>query len=348
MEILKVNETPVRTSRNFKINNIKLEDVVLPENVMEFKGLQVLGASKIETEVEVGKVTYGLGDVMQENVREMANSKIRITASQNNEDVKLFYTLDDENTALIHYVEIVAEKDLNVTIKYSSSTNYSCFVNGIIKIIASGNAKVNVVAVNLLNETSHYFVSMENVLQESSEVQYTVIDLGAKNSVQNYYSNIAGEGANNELKAIYLGRENQVKDMNYIAELYGEKTNVTIDVQGALKDSAKKNFKGTIDFKKGCKKARGDENEYCMLLSDKAKSIALPMLLCTEDDVEGNHATASGKLDDKEIFYIMSRGIEKKDATKLIVKARFNKILERIADEEIRNEIVQEIDRRLD
>lgn len=75
-----------------------------------------------------------------------------------------------------------------------------------------------------------------------------------------------------------------MKDLNYIVHLRGEKTNVDIDVQGALKDSSKKNFKGTIDFKKGCKKAKGNENEYCMLLSDKAKSIALPMLLCTEAD----------------------------------------------------------------
>ena len=54
--------------------------------------------------------------------------------------------------------------------------------------------------------------------------------------------------------------------MNYIAELYGEKSNIDIEVQGALKDNAKKNFKGTIDFKKGCKKATGNENENCMLL----------------------------------------------------------------------------------
>ena len=133
-----------------------------------------------------------------------------------------------------------------------------------------------------------------------------------------------------------------------IAELRGTKTNIDIDVQGALKDEAKKNFKGTIDFKKGSKKAKGNENEYCMLLSDKAKSIALPMLLCTEEDVEGNHSTASGKVDEKQLFYIMTRGISYKKAVKLIVKSKFNKIIERITDEELKNEILSEIDKRLD
>ena len=150
------------------------------------------------------------------------------------------------------------------------------------------------------------------------------------------------------MKSIYLGIGEQRKDINYIAELRGPKTNIDIDVQGALKDSAKKNFKGTIDFKKGSKKAKGNENEYCMLLSDKAKSIALPMLLCTEEDVEGNHSTASGKVDEKQLFYIMTRGISYKEAVKLIVKSKFNKIIERITDEKLKNEILSEIDKRLD
>ena len=100
--------------------------------------------------------------------------------------------------------------------------------------------------------------------------------------------------------------------------------------------------------KKVLKKAKGNENEYCMLLSDKAKSIALPMLLCTEEDVEGNHSTASGKVDEKQLFYIMTRGISYKEAVKLIVKSKFNKIIERILDEELKNEILSEIDKRLD
>ena len=185
-------------------------------------------------------------------------------------------------------------------------------------------------------------------LEKNSKVNYTIIDIGGKTSISNYYSNIIGENADNDLKSIYLGIGEQRKDINYIAELRGTKTNIDIDVQGVLKDSAKKNFKGTIDFKKGSKKAKGNENEYCMLLSDKAKSIALPMLLCTEEDVEGNHSTASGKVDEKQLFYIMTRGISYKEAVKLIVKSKFNKIIERILDEELKNEILSEIDKRLD
>lgn len=156
------------------------------------------------------------------------------------------------------------------------------------------------------------------------------------------------KNSDNEINTIYLGRDEQILDINYIGELRGKKSNIDIEVQGALKDNAKKHFKGTIDFKKGCKKATGDENEFCTLLSDKAKSIALPMLLCSEDDVEGNHSTASGKIGEKELFYIMSRGFDKKSAMKLIVRAKFNKIIEKIDDENIKNEIIDEMNKRLD
>lgn len=186
------------------------------------------------------------------------------------------------------------------------------------------------------------------MLEENANLDYTIIDFGGKNNITNLYSNLIGSQCNQNINTIYLGREEQIIDLNYIGELRGEKSNINIEVQGALKDRARKHFKGTIDFKKGCKKATGNENEYCTILSDTAKSLALPMLLCSEEDVEGNHSSAAGKVGEKELFYIMSRGFELKDAMKLLVKAKFNTIIENISDEELKNKILYEIDTRLD
>ncbi len=348
MEKLKVNDTPVRTARNFKINNIEVE-LDLPEKIAEFKNVEIINdKSIIDNEVSNLPLTYGNGKILEELNYETANSKIRIQTSNKKENIKIRYNFDDNNLNLINQIEIIANGDTNVIIEYKSQTSQKCLHNGIIRTIANENAKLNVTIVNLLNENSDNFEAIENRLEKSSKVKYTIIDIGGKTSVSNYYSNIIGENADNDLKSIYLGIGEQRKDINYIAELRGTKTNIDIDVQGALKDSAKKNFKGTIDFKKGSKKAKGNENEYCMLLSDKAKSIALPMLLCTEEDVEGNHSTASGKVDEKQLFYIMTRGISYKEAVKLIVKSKFNKIIERILDEELKDEILGEIDKRLD
>lgn len=346
MEMLKLNETPVRTSRNYKINNIKLENVELPTNIKEFTSTEITGIKEIDTNVSGIDLVYGTGKILEENINNYANNKIKIENTSG--DIQINYNFDNENTQLINNLEIIAENNLNIIIKYESKTEKECFHNGVIRLLAKENANVNITIVNLLNNSSNNFDSIENVLQENANVNYTIIDIGAKNSVSNYYANLIGNGAKNDLKTIYLGTENQVKDINYIAHTRGEKTEIDIDVQGALKDFSKKNFKGTIDFKKGCKNAKGNENEYCMMLSETAKSIALPMLLCTEDNVEGNHSTSSGKVEPEILFYIMSRGISYKEAIKLITRARFGKIIERIQNEELKQEIFAQIDRRLD
>ena len=72
------------------------------------------------------------------------------------------------------------------------------------------------------------------------------------------------------------------------------------------------------------------------------------MLLCSEEEVEGNHASSAGKVGEKELFYIMSRGFELKEAMKLLVRAKFNNIIQNIKNQELRDEILEEIDNRLD
>ena len=345
---MKINDTPVRTSRNFRINNLKLENIQIPSNLDTFKNVEIITQkAEISNNVRKYKLEYGNGEILEENAQNEANSVLNIKTSRKGEKVTIIYTFTDEETILVNNIEINTYKDADITIVYKSKTDKPCFHNSVIRLNTSPEDKVNVNVVNMLNNNSMHFESMESSLEDNTNLKYTIIDLGGKISATNYFADIIGKEAKNDLKTIYLGIENQIKDINYIAHLKGEKTEGYIDVQGVLNDEAKKNFKGTLDFKRGCKGAKGDENEFCMLLSPKAKSIALPMLLCTEDDVEGNHSTASGRVDEKSLFYIMSRGLNEKEAIKLIVRARFNKILERIKDEELLKDIVHEIDNRL-
>ena len=71
------------------------------------------------------------------------------------------------------------------------------------------------------------------------------------------------------------------------------------------------------------------------------------MLLCSEEDVEGNHSSSSGKAGKKELFYIMSRGLSEKDAMKLLVRAKFNKIIENITNNDIKELIINAIENKL-
>ena len=360
MENLKLNETPVRTARNFRINNMKLENIEVPEVIPTFENVIIIGdTSKINIEQNADNtntdLVYGLSEELTNQAKHGANQKIKlnINNTQNKKEkteAEIDFKFDDENAALIDNIEITANENTKSTviIKYTSNQENESYHNGIIKAKAEKNSELNIVVVNLMNTKSNNFLAIENDFEENAKINYTIVDFGGKHSITNYYSNLQGDNCDNQLNTIYLGKENQVFDLNYIGELRGKKSNIDIEVQGALKDTSKKHFKGTIDFKKGCKKATGNENEACMLLSDTAKSIALPMLLCSEEEVEGNHSSSAGKIGEKELFYIMSRGFELKEAMKLMVRARFNQILEKIENDELREKILQEIDKRLD
>lgn len=360
MENLKLNETPVRTAKNFRINSIKLENIEIPEVIPVFENVTIIGdTSKIDIEQDTintdTNLIYGLSDEFTNQVKTQANKKIKlnINDAQNKKEkaeAEIDFKFDDENSVLIDNIEITANENTKSTviIKYTSNQENESYHNGIIKAKAEKNSELNIVLINLMNTKSNNFLAIENNFEENAKINYTIVDFGGKHSITNYYSNLQGDNCDNQLNTIYLGKENQIFDLNYIGELRGKKSNIDIEVQGALKDTSKKHFKGTIDFKKGCKKATGNENEACMLLSDTAKSIALPMLLCSEEEVEGNHSSSAGKIGEKELFYIMSRGFELKEAMKLMVRARFNQILEKIEHEELREEILQEIDKRLD
>ena len=354
MSNIKINETPVRTSKSFKINNIEIEDLIIPEKLEEFKNVTVseLG-SKITVSSDVDNVNfkYGLGDFFTNQINENSNYKANIMVdSKTHKEAEITFKLDDLNPNLADNIKITANEDTKSTIilKYETLENIKAYHNAAIRTKAKKNAVLNVIIVNLMNELSNNFISIQNEFEENAKINYCIIDFGGKNSVTNYYSNILGENADNQLNTIYLGKNEQRFDLNYIGELYGKKSNIDIEVQGALKGNSKKNFKGTIDFKKGCKKATGNENENCILLSDKAKSMALPMLLCSEEEVEGNHSSSAGKIGEKELFYIMSRGFELKEAMKLMVRAKFNSILNNVKNVELKNQILDQIDKRLD
>ena len=253
---IKVNETPVRTSRNFRINNLKLENVEIPSNIDTFKNVEIITEkAEISNNVKKFKLDYGNGQVLEENVLNEANSVLNIKTSRKGEQVTIIYTFTDEETVLVNNIEINTYKDADITIIYKSKTDKPCFHNGVIRLNTSPEDKVSVSVINMLNNNTMHFEAMENSLEDNSNVKYTIVDFGAKTSVTNYYSDMYGKGAKNDLKTVYLGIEKQIKDINYIANLKGEKTEVYMDAQGVLNGEAKKNFKGTIDFKRGCKGA---------------------------------------------------------------------------------------------
>jgi len=364
MNELKINNSPVRTSRNYQINHIKVESMEWKTNskfdniaFQDFDDKNVI-LKKMTSEI---CLTYGMGMELENEIKDNANVKYKIELINNTEAENIIhFSFDEENEQLVDDIEIIVNENVkgNITIKYDikkdddlakyqKNKKVRGLHNGIIRISLKKNAVLNMTVVNLVGYSTEHFLAMQNHLNQNAKLIYNIVDFGGNHSVTNYYSDLEGTNSENTLNTIYIGADEQFFDMNYIAATKGSQSKVHIDVQGALKDFAKKHFKGTIDFKRGAKKAEGSENEFCMLLSDDARSISLPMLLCDEEDVVGTHASAAGKVNNKELFYLMSRGLTEKEAKTLLVKAKFNQVMDNITNEELKEEILAEIDSRL-
>lgn len=307
-----LNETPVRTSNNFRINDITL-DLNIEEK--ELSKINVKGEYK-------------------ESIKENFNSRINLKHNkyrcidiEASKDIEI--TSELETNYLVDQININIKDNTNILIKYTGN-GYS---NSKICINASKNSKGNITVMNLLSKDSISLISFENSIDEASDININFIDLGGKVRVSNYYS-VLERNSINSFNNLYIGKSSDRIDMNYYMVNKGEKSNSNIEIAGALFDQSNKSFKGTIDFLEGSKNAIGYENENCLLFSDTSISKSLPMLLCHEEDVSGTHSVFTGKVDEDKLFYLTSKGIDEEEAKRLIMFGNFNKVLERVDNKE--------------
>ena len=317
-----LNETPIRTSNNFKINDITL-DLNIEEK--ELSKINIKGEYK-------------------ESIKENFNSKINLKHNtyryidiEASGDIEI--TSELETNYLVDQININIKDNSNIVIRYTGNG----YNNSKICINASKYSKANITVINLLSKDSISLISFENSIDESSDININFIDLGGKIRLSNYYS-VLERNSINTFNNLYIGKESDRIDLNYYMVNKGEKSNSNIEIAGALFDQSNKSFKGIIDFLEGSKNAIGYENENCLLFSNTAISKSLPMLLCHEEDVSGTHSVSTGKVDEDKLFYLTSKGIDEEEAKYLIMIGNFNKVLDRVNNKE---EIIEIIKRSL-
>ena len=71
------------------------------------------------------------------------------------------------------------------------------------------------------------------------------------------------------------------------------------------------------------------------------------MMLCHEEDVAGAHGVSAGKIDKSKLFYLMSRGLDEQEARRLIINANFSQIIKYIPEENIREEVLELIEKEV-
>ena len=107
-------------------------------------------------------------------------------------------------------------------------------------------------------------------------------------------------------------------------------------------------FNGKIFVRKKAQKTNAFQSNNNIILSDKSKVNTKPQLEIWADDVKCSHGCTVGQMDDEAIFYLMSRGISRKDSISLLLSAFSSEIIEKIKDEKMKSLFTELIKKQLE
>lgn len=349
---IKYNELPVTTFRWTKANHVELEEKYLTNNNYKYdfikKGTEYIFDKPILKDLEIPKDFIGASGESLNEITSKGNIKKYIHAKKNEKvEIYLDFHIDELNPNIIGDITIYGEENSDIQIIMDFNGDYKeGYTNILTKVYAEKEANITIVKIQRQGKIRH-IESRYSQVEENANIHYLVVNIGGNESLYHYVSDLVGDSSKADLKAIYIGEDDSLTDIYNNIRFYGKKTNGNFIVKGALKDNAKKYFRGTLDYKKGCSGSTGDEEENVILLNNKVKSFAIPILLAGEDDVMGNHAASAGQVDEDILFYIMSRGFSLEDAKRIIVEASFRPIIDEIKDEFLKEYIINTLDNKL-
>lgn len=337
---MKLNELRLKTTNGFKVNSLDI-DLDLKElntnKLYSVEGIEVSQSIKEDTITSKVGLTYTKYLELTITVDNVYSNPILVNYSFSNKDY------------LVSKVIINFEKysKADIIFNYKSTDNNKHFNYLVEEINAKEYSLGTITYINNLNNISTNIMSFNDTVLSESSITHNLIDIGGNIRIYNSDLNSLEYNSKNYFNNLYLGKDNDLIDINYDMKNIGKSSINNLKVEGCLKDNSKKVFRGIIDFLEGSTKSTGIENENCILLSDKAISRSLPMLLCHEEDVVGAHGESTGKISEDKLFYLMSRGLSYEESTKLIVLSNFNSIINEIVDVSLKEEILNTIEKRV-
>lgn len=354
------NQLPVNTWNHLNVNQSTLE-LTLPRNLLPVTPLtqtpipsrlclkgEELEEFRMQSSALYSKNAIELIDFMNQN----ANATLSVHTKPEeivSSPIDVNYYVEESNPYLFDETNILAEEDSEITIllDYQSANEVAGVHGSLTNLYAKKNSKIHLIQVQLLNDQSLHFNQIVGYVGEGASIDVTQIELGANKNFVGSEVILGCDSSSYENQTIYLGTGKQMIDMNYLAKHLGKHSKSKMIAKGSLSDESQKIFRATIDFKRGCSYATGEELEETLLLSPNIKNKSVPLILCEEDNVSGAHAANIGNLKESQMFYLMSRGLTEEESKQLLIRSRLEGIYASIPNEMLKEKIESYISRKL-
>lgn len=193
----------------------------------------------------------------------------------------------------------------------------------LLRVFAEAKSHVSIIEIIGVGEAQQHLDNVGISADANAHVEVSQFALGGGTVALGLACDLAGAHARIDLSCRYHVNGAQVLDVNHVVRQRGRMTRAEISESGVLEDAAKKSLRTTIDLIHGAKGAKGNEADTVFVLGDDVVNKTVPVILCDEDDVLGNHGATIGSVSPEQLVYIQNRGLSLKEAERLFVRALF-------------------------
>ena len=249
----------------------------------------------------------------------------------------------------IKHVLIFADTNSEFTYveKYETIGTEKNTANIIVEVIANPGAKVKYSAVDQLGENTTTYINRRGHILKDATIEWAMGVMNTGNVVADFDTDLIGEGAHSAVKIVAISMGKQIQGIDTRVTNYGRNTIGHILQHGVILDKSTLTFNGIGHIIKGAKGADAQQKSRVLMLSEHARGDANPILLIDENDVTAGHAASVGRVDPEELYYLMSRGIPKQEAERLVIRGFLGSVIAAIPLKVVRDGLVDTIERKL-
>ena len=263
------------------------------------------------------------------------------------EPVRLTLTGDDGQ--LVHgHVLIRAGRfsKATVVVAHAGHAAYSELVT----ISAGDGAHLTVVSLQEWDDRSIHLGQHDVVVGRDAQVKHIAVTLGGAIVRLNTNATYAGPGGSFEAYGVYFADAGQHLEHRLFVDHAVPHCTSNVEYKGALQgDSARTVWVGDVLIRAAAEGTDTYELNRNLLLTDGARADSIPNLEIETGEIAGaGHASATGRFDDQQLFYLMARGIPEAEARRLVVRGFFAAVVSRIGVPEVIGHLMSAIDAELE
>ncbi|MGH3995121.1 MAG: Fe-S cluster assembly protein SufD, partial [Pseudonocardiaceae bacterium] len=216
-----------------------------------------------------------------------------------------------------------------------------------VELFVGQAAKLEYVSLQNLSRETWHFASHHARVERDAELVWVTGGFGSKKGKTRIQNDLAGQGATSRVTGAYFADGEQHLDYDTFQEHIGPNTTSDFAFKGALRDRARAVWRGMIRVEEGAQKTNAYQENRNLLLSKDAHADSIPGLEILANDVRCTHGATLGQVDREQLFYLMSRGLPRWEAERLIVRGFFSEILDRIELEPVRDALGAALEARI-